>query len=101
MLHLSFSFEYEDGGNFRMELHMTASSSRISPCPSPADPGSAAVVAHAALPSSGAGIVPLPSLLRSPCGIWAHLHTPPDHAFFVFCCAVTRQGVLSRARSER
>lgn len=58
MLHLSFSFEYEDGGNFRMELHMTASSSRISPCPSPADPGSAAVVAHAAVPSSGAGIVP-------------------------------------------
>ena len=55
MLHLSFSFEYEDGGNFRMELHMTASSSRISPCPSPADPGSAAVVAHAAVPSSGAG----------------------------------------------
>ena len=58
MLHLSFSFEYESGGNFRMELHMTASSSRIFPCPPPADPGSAAVVAHAAVPSSGAGIVP-------------------------------------------
>ena len=37
---------------------MSSFPSRISPCPSPADPGSAAVVAHAAVPSSGAGIVP-------------------------------------------
>lgn len=37
---------------------MSPSPSRISPCSPPADPGSAAVVAHAAVPSSGAGIKP-------------------------------------------
>jgi len=34
---------------------MSLSPSRIPPCPPPVDPGSAAVVAHAAESSSGAG----------------------------------------------
>ena len=37
---------------------MSTPKTRLLVCPSPADPGSAAVVAHAAVPSSGAGIVP-------------------------------------------
>lgn len=36
---------------------MSTPKNRLLVCPSPADPGSAAVVAHAAVPSSGAGIV--------------------------------------------
>ena len=34
---------------------MSTPKNRLLVCPSPADPGSAAVVAHAAVPSSGAG----------------------------------------------